>query len=540
MGGGGGADDMYSPTLLPQLPQFPNLPPSFMQLQLQHLQNQFGHQPPPSHPKIAQVPPFRLLEEPRPPPTASAAKLMHKLGEAANGNSAGGHHHHPHHRQLQRSPTFAEEQLQQLKCDKCEFATSAKDVFRNHLMLHASTERGGALHQLLTSPLHHQQQQQYGGQKRPYSAASSSSAELNRSGEDFSAYSPKMRSGSPAAASSPRSPFGGRNAAVMMEKAESPLSHPHLSYLNRLALSAAANNPLLQGLGSAANHAAIRALMEERCKEASPPFGSMSADGHMEMPSGDPRAASATPLEMQQQQRIQGSANREEAPLPPNKRLKSSDIFSALYASRMRAGEMMREKAESPNGAALDLSKETTVVLGGSHGSSLSDMESGSNPRSHSSSPACSSSASQPRSRNRRKGKAYKIEQRTDHDSEEEEGAGGATGSSCSTGTGSPLAAPPPPAAVLPGSKPDTSGGKCSGPTVDRSSAPQEAASPVLGQSANAAACKFCGIAFQNSVMYSVHMGYHGFEDPFKCSLCGEEAVDALTFFLHIARREHQ
>jgi hunchback-like protein len=40
--------------------------------------------------------------------------------------------------------------------------------------------------------------------------------------------------------------------------------------------------------------------------------------------------------------------------------------------------------------------------------------------------------------------------------------------------------------------------------------------------------------------MYSVHMGYHGFQDPFKCRECGEEAEDALTFFLHIARREHQ
>jgi hypothetical protein len=508
-----------------------------MQLQLQHLQNQFGHHQPPSHPKIAQVPPFRLLEEPpQPPPSVSAAKLMHKLGEAANGNTAGGHI--PHHQQ--RSPPFTEE-LQQLKCDKCEFATSAKDVFRNHLMLHASTERGGALHQLLTSPL---QQQQYGGQKRPYSAASSSSAELNRSGDDFAAYSPKMRSGSPAAASSPRSPFGGRHPAFM-EKPESPLSHPHLSYLNRLALSAAANNPLLQGLGMPANQAAIRAIMEERNKEASPAFGMSSNDSIVDMRGGDPRGSVNAPLEHQPQEShvVQGSNGREEAPLPPNKRLKSSDIFSALYASRMRAGDMMLEKAESPNGAALDLSKETTVALGGSHGSSLSDMDTGSNPRSHSSSPACSSSASQPRSRNRRKGKAYKIEQRTDHpdSEEEEEGTVGATGSSCSTGTGSPLAAPPAVVAEppLPSSRPDDESKRGDVLAVDRSaSAPHEAASPVLAQPA--ASCKFCGIAFQNTAMYTIHMGYHSFQDPFKCGMCGEEANDALSFFLHIARREHQ
>jgi hypothetical protein len=440
-----------------------------------------------------------------------------------------------------------QQQQQQLKCDKCEFATSAKDVFRNHLMLHASTERGGALHQLLTSPLHHHQQQQqqqqlhhqFSGQKRPYSAASSSSAELNRSGEDFSAFSPKMRSGSPAALSSPRSPFsgnGGRHTS-----AESPLSHPHLSYLNRLALSAAASNS-----------AAIRAIMEERSREAAAlaPYGlgsGSAVESHLAARQGESVRAAASPEPQQQQHHAAPDSgnNREEAPLPPNKRLKSSDIFSALYANRMRAGEMMlMEKADSPNGgAALDLSKETTAILGGGGGcsqgtSSLSDLDSGSNPRSHSSSPAYSSSASQPRSRNRRKGKAYKIEQQrtTDPDTEDEEMMrGGGTGSN---GTDSP-----PAAAVAVSSPADVS--VKAGIAAENSVVPHEAASPpgLLGQpggTAAAASCQFCGIAFQHAVMYSVHMGYHGIQDPFKCSLCGEQAADALAFFLHIARREHQ
>jgi hypothetical protein len=290
--------------------------------------------------------------------------------------------------------------------------------------------------------------------------------------------------------------------------------------------------------------------MEERSREAAalPPYGlgsGSAVESHLARQSESVRAPASPEPQQQQHHAAQDSGNnREEAPLPPNKRLKSSDIFSALYANRMRAGEMMlMEKADSPNGgAALDLSKETTAIIGGggcSQGtSSLSDLDSGSNPRSHSSSPAYSSSASQPRSRNRRKGKAYKIEQQrtTDPDTEDEEMMRGRD----SNGTDSPPSA----AAAIAVSSPADVSVKV-GIAAENPAVPHEAASPpgLLGQPAGAAAaasCQFCGIAFQHAVMYSVHMGYHGFQDPFKCSLCGEQAADALAFFLHIARREHQ
>lgn len=409
----GRKEDMYPPTMLPQ---FPSIPPNFMQMQLQHLQNQFGH------PKMPQPPPQFHLEDP--------GKYAQKLGEASNGN---------------HSPTFMGGD-EQMGCDKCEFSTSSKEVFRNHLMLHASSERS-ALHHLLTSPLQHG--------KRSFS-------DLNKSGEDFS-YSPRIRSRSP---SSPSSSFGMRS----IDKSDSPTSTssfpPHLSYFNKLAMS----SPLLQGL---VPNPAIRALMEERHKEA------LREERHKE-------SMRTTPDSMRDSLRDtpESPLSREGAPLPPNKRHKS-DIFSALYASRMNE----IEKAESPNGA-LDLSKET-VIGGGSHGSS-SDVDTGSNPRSHSSSPALSSN-----SKNRRKGKAFKIERRTDRDSEEE----------CVS-------------SAMPSLVP----------------IPRSAHEDPFQ---NSTACKFCGIAFQNSVMFRMHMDYHGFEDPFKCSHCGEEAVDALAFFLHIARREH-
>lgn len=51
--------------------------------------------------------------------------------------------------------------------------------------------------------------------------------------------------------------------------------------------------------------------------------------------------------------------------------------------------------------------------------------------------------------------------------------------------------------------------------------------------------CPFCTIAFGDIVLYTIHMGYHGFKDPFTCNMCGEECGDKVSFFLHIARTPH-
>lgn len=51
--------------------------------------------------------------------------------------------------------------------------------------------------------------------------------------------------------------------------------------------------------------------------------------------------------------------------------------------------------------------------------------------------------------------------------------------------------------------------------------------------------CQYCEIAFGNVVMYTVHMGYHGYKDPYTCNMCGHECDDKLSFFLHIARSKH-
>lgn len=51
--------------------------------------------------------------------------------------------------------------------------------------------------------------------------------------------------------------------------------------------------------------------------------------------------------------------------------------------------------------------------------------------------------------------------------------------------------------------------------------------------------CIYCEIAFKDCVMYTMHMGYHGYKDPFKCNMCGHCSKDKVDFFLHIARAAH-
>lgn len=51
--------------------------------------------------------------------------------------------------------------------------------------------------------------------------------------------------------------------------------------------------------------------------------------------------------------------------------------------------------------------------------------------------------------------------------------------------------------------------------------------------------CLFCRIGFADVVMYTMHMGYHGYQNPFTCNMCGVECHDKIGFFLHIARTPH-
>ena len=51
--------------------------------------------------------------------------------------------------------------------------------------------------------------------------------------------------------------------------------------------------------------------------------------------------------------------------------------------------------------------------------------------------------------------------------------------------------------------------------------------------------CPHCKISFGDCIMYTMHMGYHGYKDPYKCNMCGDTCKDRVEFFLHIARAAH-
>ena len=52
--------------------------------------------------------------------------------------------------------------------------------------------------------------------------------------------------------------------------------------------------------------------------------------------------------------------------------------------------------------------------------------------------------------------------------------------------------------------------------------------------------CQHCDISFRDCIMYTMHMGYHGYHNPFKCNMCGQTSKDKVEFFLHVARTAHE
>ncbi|XP_061097009.1 DNA-binding protein Ikaros isoform X5 [Conger conger] len=60
------------------------------------------------------------------------------------------------------------------------------------------------------------------------------------------------------------------------------------------------------------------------------------------------------------------------------------------------------------------------------------------------------------------------------------------------------------------------------------------------GEQVRAYRCEHCRILFLDHVMYTIHMGCHGFRDPFECNLCGYRSQDRYEFSSHMTRGEHR
>lgn len=51
--------------------------------------------------------------------------------------------------------------------------------------------------------------------------------------------------------------------------------------------------------------------------------------------------------------------------------------------------------------------------------------------------------------------------------------------------------------------------------------------------------CQTCEVYFVDHVMFTIHMGCHGYRDPLECNICGYKARDKYDFASHIARGLH-
>ncbi|KAM3860143.1 zinc finger protein Pegasus-like [Diretmus argenteus] len=52
--------------------------------------------------------------------------------------------------------------------------------------------------------------------------------------------------------------------------------------------------------------------------------------------------------------------------------------------------------------------------------------------------------------------------------------------------------------------------------------------------------CYHCDIHFPDNILYTIHMGGHGYEHPFQCNICGCMCVDKYEFACHFARGQHK
>ncbi|XP_075889531.1 zinc finger protein Pegasus-like [Nelusetta ayraudi] len=51
--------------------------------------------------------------------------------------------------------------------------------------------------------------------------------------------------------------------------------------------------------------------------------------------------------------------------------------------------------------------------------------------------------------------------------------------------------------------------------------------------------CQHCEVHFGDNILYTIHMGCHGYEHPFQCNICGQMCKDKYDFACHFARGQH-
>lgn len=82
-------------------------------------------------------------------------------------------------------------------------------------------------------------------------------------------------------------------------------------------------------------------------------------------------------------------------------------------------------------------------------------------------------------------------------------------------------------------------------PTPSSPTAPSSTSREALrvvdseGRAVRCFRCEHCRVLFLDHVMYTIHMGCHGYREPLECNICGHRSKDRYEFSSHIVRGEH-
>ncbi|XP_077585819.1 zinc finger protein Pegasus [Stigmatopora nigra] len=52
--------------------------------------------------------------------------------------------------------------------------------------------------------------------------------------------------------------------------------------------------------------------------------------------------------------------------------------------------------------------------------------------------------------------------------------------------------------------------------------------------------CQHCDVYFPDNILYTIHMGCHGYQNPFQCNICGHKCRNKYDFACHFARGQHK
>ncbi|KAG5855364.1 hypothetical protein ANANG_G00048310 [Anguilla anguilla] len=82
--------------------------------------------------------------------------------------------------------------------------------------------------------------------------------------------------------------------------------------------------------------------------------------------------------------------------------------------------------------------------------------------------------------------------------------------------------------------------GRTSTPSVSNSQPSTPAPAPPSHDPQLLNSCQHCDTYFADNILYTIHMGCHGYENPFQCNICGCKCRNKYDFACHFARGQHK